>query len=175
MGKRNATKHIELVKESKTKSFLGRKPTRPPGKPIVETAGWAVFQHRYGLKDNRLWIPVKVVHVEALGTPKRRGTRRTFWLYWGFEARRFRRSNDHRLFQDTAPPEVYEAVVAACAARYTVERYIANFGAADLAAQRARLEQSTAKRVELTAARLEAAHAAALEEDALWERLYGGG
>lgn len=172
MGKRNAKKHIELARKHWEESYINRKPVRPKDPPIVAVDGWAAYKHRYGRKDNQLWVPVKVVHVAALEGPKRRGTRRTFWLYFGIDARRFRRSNDHRLFQEQAPPHVYEAVLAACAARFTPERFEQVAGAAALADQRAKLEQSTAKRLAHITARLEAAHAAALEEDALWRQLY---
>lgn len=172
MSKRNASKYIKKVQENYARTFMGRKPTRPPGAAIVEVEGWAAFQHKYGPKDSRLWIPVKVVHVETLKGPKRRGTRRTFWLYWGFDAGRFRRSADSRLFEEQAPPDVVVAVVAACARRFTVEAYVRNFGTADLEAERARLTASTAKRLTLTAERLERAHAAALEEDSQWRALY---
>jgi hypothetical protein len=174
LSKHNASKYIKTVKENYARTFMGRKPTRPPEPPIVEVDGWAAFKHRYGHKDNKLWIPVKVVHVAALGTPKRRGVRRTFWLYWGFDAARFRRSNHSRLFEEQAPPAVVEAITAACAARFTVERLVAVAGEEVVAQERAKLTASTAKRIERTAARLEAAHAAALEENELWDRLYGG-
>jgi hypothetical protein len=166
VGKRNASKYIELVQNNYARSFVGRKPKKPVGPPFWQADGWAAYQHPFTHKDNRLWVPVKVVHVAALEGPKRRGIRRTFWLYFGFDAKRFRRSKDRRLFQEQAPPAVYEAVLAACCARYMIAAYEKCFGAADLAAQRAKLAASTAKRERLTAERLERDYVAALAEDA---------
>ena len=145
-------------------------PTRPP---LFKVSGWALYRHPSTEADSPLWITLKLVHVARAHMPRsRRGGHRAFWLYWGVDAQRFRRSK-YSCWLAEEQPAVAKAVAAWLAAHANPAWAEAQLGAEQLAAERARLAVSSAKHAEFSALRLTAAHAAALEEDALWERLYG--
>lgn len=109
------------------------------------------------------------MHVER--KQRRRGQgRRAYWLRYGVIPRRFRQCYDAKEFHSRFPA-VYDVFEAAAGRFHTVAKWEHRLGPARFAQERAKLEQSTVKG---NALRLERSHAAALEEDALWERLYGG-
>lgn len=144
-------------------------PQRPP---IFEFDGWALFKHPPTDKDSPLWIPLKLVHIARAHLPRRRGAgQRAYWLYWGVDAGRLRRSTYSRKLADVQPA-VFEAITTWLSANATPAWAEAKYGVERITAERARLAVSTAKHAEHNARRLAAAHDAALEEDAAWNSLY---
>jgi hypothetical protein len=143
-----------------------RRPVVPTKGLLDRYEGWALYRHPSTPRDSRLWPTLKVIHTAAIAGPKRRGVARVHWLYWGVDAGRFRHSRAERLFR-TQAPQVYERFERACRSYFTAARAEDEIGgAAPLAAERARLAGSGTKRGAHAAARMERAHAVALEEDA---------
>jgi hypothetical protein len=144
-------------------------PTRPP---LFKFEGWALYKHDPTDKDSPLWVPLKLVHLDRAHLPRRRGAgQRAYWLYWGVDVARLRRSKYSRKLAD-AQPAVFAAITAWLATQATPAWLEGKIGADALAVARERMAVSRAKHAEHDRLRYEAAHAAALEEDAAWEALY---
>jgi hypothetical protein len=128
--------------------------------------GWRIYRHPPTPADSPLWVCVKIM---APGRRRRMGQLRAFWLYWGVDARRFRRSRHLFRFVDEQPA-VAAAAERALAQLITPDLVELEIGTARMAVERARLLASRARRDEHDRARLEAAHAAALKENVAWGR-----
>jgi hypothetical protein len=137
-------------------------PSRPP---LFKFQGWALYRHPSTPKDSPLWPTFKLVNLAKAGLPRQRGGGwRAFWLYWGVDPARLRRSKySRRLLEDH--PAVYQAVVAWLAAHATPAWAEAQLGAEQLKKERARLAVSMYQHAYHDRRRYDAAHAAALEED----------
>jgi hypothetical protein len=93
-------------------------------------------------------VCLKVVNLAALGKRHRRGTVRAFWLYWGIDDRRFRRSEHSRRFE-REQPTVYSKLVAELQLRLLPgEAELRLGGPSQLAAERARLAVMRERHVE---------------------------
>lgn len=73
-----------------------------------------MFRHPPTAADSPLWPCLKIINLGAVGPSgkgHRRGVSRVFWLYWGADERRFRRSEHQRRFEQEQPT-VSRATVA---------------------------------------------------------------
>lgn len=143
---------------------MPKKLVRPPDENKIcgLPGGWSIYRHPPSAADSPLWVCVKII---APPTQRRRmGQLRAFWLYWGVDARRFRRAR-HLFRLEQEQPAV--AAAATCALRLLLSpRSVeAQLGPTRMALERERLSVSTAKRQQFDRARLEAAHEEALAED----------
>jgi hypothetical protein len=105
--------------------------------------GWAVYRHPPTAADSPLWVCLKTIHVPAVTRRHRRGTNRVFWLYWGIDEGRFRRSKHSRAFE-AQQPAVFEATVRRLAELLTPGDVLRQLGEGGLEAERRRLANSRA-------------------------------
>lgn len=143
-----------------------KKLTVPPdANKITEILGWGVYRHPPTAADSPLWVCLKVINLGAVGGRHRRGRLRAFWLYWGVDERRFRRSQHQRRFEQEQPA-VYAATVARLPGLLTPGDVLLQLGgdANALAAERARLAHSRAVHEEHDRRRAEAAAERALDD-----------
>lgn len=107
--------------------------------------GWRIYQHPPTPADSPLWVCVKII--APPGRRRRMGQLRAFWLYWGVDARRFRRSK-HLLRFEQEQPAVAAAAARALAQLITPEIVELELGTTRITAERARLLASSARRRE---------------------------
>ena len=144
---------------------MPKKLTVPHENKIAELGnGWNLYRHVPGPNrvNSPLWVPVRVINP---GRRRRRGRLRGFWLYWGVDEGRFRRSQHQRRLADEQPA-AYAAAVKACstllAPAVVEDHYTPTF----MAEERARLARSKALHAQHNRTRMEMAHTAAQAEDA---------
>lgn len=97
-----------------------------------------MFRHPPTAADSPLWVCLKIVNVPALGKRHRRGQLRAYWLYWGVDDFRFRRSRHQRRFEQDHPT-VYAATVRLLGEMFRPELLLSP---GELVAERRRLAHS---------------------------------